>query len=145
NKDVIDKLRERDLPREDREAAMKKLNEANQKALAGILKPAQEKRLKQIQRQQAGFMIFADPDVQKALDLKDGQKQKLKGPGERVQKEIGEIRENAGGDFQEAFRKMRALGKEKLDAAVKVLTDEQKKSYKEMVGEPFEIKFERPQ
>ena len=38
---------------------------------------------------------------------------------------------------------MMTLRKEKQEAALKVLTDDQKKSYKELTGEPFEMKFER--
>jgi hypothetical protein len=142
HKDDLAKLRDQNTSREDRAAVMKTVNEANQKALAGILKPAQEKRLKQIQHQLAGLAAFADPEVQKALDLKDKQKDELKTLADDFAKERREIGQNAGGDFQEARKKITALQKEKMETAMKTLTDEQKKTYKEMLGEPFEIKFE---
>lgn len=39
--------------------------------------------------------------------------------------------------------KLQALRKEALEKVVASLTDDQKKSWKELTGEPFEIKFER--
>jgi hypothetical protein len=41
--------------------------------------------------------------------------------------------------------KMAALRKETMDKVTSVLTEDQKKTWKEMTGQPFEIKFEAPQ
>jgi hypothetical protein len=44
------------------------------------------------------------------------------------------------------MQKMTALRKERLDKALATLTDDQKKTWKELTGEPYEVKFEpRPQ
>jgi hypothetical protein len=142
NKDDLAKLRNRDTSREDREAVMKKLNEAGQKLAADVLKPDQLKRFKQIQLQQEGPSAFANADTQKALNLTDKQKEELKTISEDYSKQARELRPT-GGNFQEVAEKRMALRKEKLDAALKVLSDDQKKTYKELTGAPFEIKFER--
>ncbi len=140
-KDDFGKLRNRDLAQEERQEVMKKVQATSTKLVADVLKPEQKKRLGQIQRQVAGLGAFADPEVQKDLKLSDKQKDELKSLAESEQKESREIFQNAGGDFQAAREKLRTLRKEKMEAAMKVLTDEQKKAYKESLGEPFEIRF----
>jgi 2'-5' RNA ligase len=143
-KDEMAKLRDRDTPREERATLMRKVGEAEHKALDGILKAEQTKRLHQIQLQLEGVGAFANAETQKALNLTDKQKEDLKAIQEDLQKEQREIFQNAGDDRQAAFKKIQTLRKDKLDAALKVLTDEQKKTYKEMTGEHFEIRFEPP-
>jgi Spy/CpxP family protein refolding chaperone len=143
NKDDFAKLRDRNTSREDREAVMKKVGEGSKKIAADVLKPEQMKRLKQIQVQQEGVRAFANPEVEKDLKLTDKQKDELKTIAEDLQKQQREIFQNAGGNREEARKKMTDLRKEKMDAALKVLTDEQKKTYKELTGAPFEVKFEQ--
>jgi Spy/CpxP family protein refolding chaperone len=144
NKDDFAKLgRDSNASREEREAAMKKIGEGSRKVAADVLKPEQMKRLKQIQVQQEGVRAFANPEVEKDLKLTDKQKDELKTIAEDLQKQQREIFQNAGGNREEARKKMTDLRKEKMDAALKVLTDEQKKTYKELTGAHFEIKFER--
>jgi Spy/CpxP family protein refolding chaperone len=112
------------------------------KDLTGVLQPDQLKRLKQIELQVRGTRAFQEADVQKELNLTDDQKDKLKTISEDAGKEMQEIRKSSQGNFQEAGKKIRAAQKEALEKAVAVLTPDQKKSWKEMTGEPFEIKFE---
>ncbi len=150
NKDDLAKLRpDSGASREDREAVMKKINESSHKLAADVLKPDQMKRFQQIQLQSRerfeGPAVFANPETQKALKLTDKQKDEIKALAEDYGKQAREIRQNAGNNRQEAREKTTALRKEKMEAALKVLTDDQKKTYKELTGAPFEIKFERPQ
>ena len=42
------------------------------------------------------------------------------------------------------MKKIADLRKQATEKAVAVLTDEQKKSWKDLIGEPFEVKFEPP-
>jgi hypothetical protein len=49
---------------------------------------------------------------------------------------------SGGGDMQENMQKMRSLNKEYVGKAVGSLTDEQKKTWTELTGKPFEVKFE---
>jgi hypothetical protein len=71
------KLRDRNTTAEQRTEISKKVADANSKALEGVLKPAQLKRFRQIENQQAGMGIYAKEDVQKTLKLSDDQKEKI--------------------------------------------------------------------
>src|SRR5215216_4069736 len=62
----------------ERQKKMQELNEENRKAVAGILNPEQDKRLKEITYQQRGATAFADPEVVKALNLSEEQQGKVK-------------------------------------------------------------------
>jgi Spy/CpxP family protein refolding chaperone len=147
--DALDKAREdnrdefaklRDASPEERTAILKKINEANDKALKGVLSEKQLARLKQIERQVAGISMFQQEDVQKALKLSDEQKTKVKEITDDLQKETQELFQ--GGFNQEALAKMQTLRKDALANALKVLKDDQKKELKELTGEPLELKPE---
>ena len=88
--DDFQKLRDLDQQerREKMTELMKKVGEDTDKELAGVLKPEQDKRLKQIQRQTEGVQAFQEPDVQKALKLTDEQKDSLKTIAEDSQKDL---------------------------------------------------------
>ena len=148
---------EGDERREKGQELRKKVSEETQKALAEILKPEQNKRLKEITLQQEGARAFNDPEVQKALNLTDDQKEKIKTINEDAAKEMGDLfpprgRRGGGGGgappdpgaFKERMTKMAAMRKETLDKATSVLNDDQKKTWKDMTGAPFEVKFEFP-
>ena len=47
--------------------------------------------------------------------------------------------------MREVRTKVQAIEKEATEKVSGLLTEDQKKTWKEMVGEPFEIKMERPQ
>jgi Spy/CpxP family protein refolding chaperone len=145
HKDDIAKLRDRDTPMEERMEIGRKIGEANTKAIAGILKPEQEKRWKQMQHQMQGVGMFNDAEVQKTLSLTDDQKDKIKTINEDLQKERRELFQGgAGGDFQEMRKKMEAMNKEAMNKAKSVLTADQKKTLDNLTGKPFELKMEFP-
>jgi Spy/CpxP family protein refolding chaperone len=130
--------------REKVQELLKTIGEETEKELAGVLQPEQSKRLKQISLQMRGSQAFNEEEVQKSLNLTDDQKDKIKTINEDAGKEMQEIRQSAQGNFQEMGKKMAALGKETMDKVSSLLTDEQKKSWKEMTGDHFEFKFEAP-
>jgi Spy/CpxP family protein refolding chaperone len=139
NQDEFGKLR--DASPEERTAIMKKINDANDKAIKSVLNEKQMARLKQIERQQAGIAAFQEEDVQKTLKLTDDQKGKIKEINDDLQKETRELFQ--GGFNPENMTKMQTLRKDALTSATKVLTDDQKKTLKEKItGEPLEIKPE---
>lgn len=118
-----------------------------------ILKPEQLKRLKQISLQNAGIRGYLDEA--KGLKLSDEQVKKIKDIRTEMDKDVGEItraggkggKGGFGGGFglsEEARAKITKLRNEAKDNAEKVLSDEQKKTWKELTGEPFEVKFEFP-
>jgi len=142
HKEDLEKLRDRDLPQEDRAKLTAKFNEANTKALAGILDAKQTRRLKQITLQVQGVQAFNDPEAQKGLKLTDEQKDKLRKIGQESGQKMRELFQ-AGGDMEEMMKKMTELRKETMTSAAGVLTESQKKTWKELTGAPFEFRFER--
>jgi len=128
---------------EERAAATKKVNEAVEKALKDVLKDDQQKRLAQIYHQQQGLAMFQDESVQKALKLTDEQKSKIKEINDDLNKQRAELFPQGQKPEADAITKFTNLRKEALSNATKALDDGQKKTLKELTGEPFEIKFER--
>ncbi len=135
--DDLKKLRE--ATPEERAEIGHKISEETYKAMGDLLKADQVKRLKQIELQQRGL---ADPGTQKALKLSDEQKEKIKKIGEDTREKAREVFKDAQGDFKAAAEKMATLTKEAREKQANLLTDDQKKQWKEMTGEPFEVKFE---
>lgn len=149
--DDFQKIRE--LPQEEqgekRAELMKKIAEDNKKALAEIMKPEQVKRFREIEIQQGGVtMALTDTDLAGKLKLTDAQKTGLKEIQDDLQRETRALFQGAGGGgfdaqaFQENQKKMQAMRKESQTKAASLLSDDQKKTWKEITGEPFEVKFE---
>jgi hypothetical protein len=115
--------------------------------LGDSLKPEQAKRFKQLALQQTitsvGIAAFTDADVGKALKLTDKQKEEIKGQVEELRKKQTSTLKGASGDPAELFKKQGALCRESVEGAVKHLTDDQKKAWKDLVGEPLEFKAEK--
>jgi Spy/CpxP family protein refolding chaperone len=155
-RDLTQKLFSPDTSREERTEIGKKMQEINDKAVASVLKPEQVKRLKQIEHQQAGLGMFNRSDVAEALKLTDDQKEKITAINRDLANDRRELMNSArpgggggqpgGGGFggfgrldPEVVKKLEGLQKEAMANAVKVLTDEQKTTYKDLTGEPFEM------
>jgi hypothetical protein len=118
---------------------MTKQTEETYTALEKAWKPEQVKRLKQISLQQQGMMAFMSPAVDKALKITDDQKEKFRSLQMEMGEEMQGLRGGGGGDFQEMMKKMTEMRKEFMAKSVAVLTPEQKKEWKEMTGEPFDV------
>ena len=123
-----------------------------------ILTAEQKKRLKQISVQQLGMNAFNDPEakgrfplseaqkdlmkeVQEALKLTDQQKSSLKGITTDYAKERTELFKGAKSKeaFETATAKSEKLQKEAMVSIEKLLDDNQKKTWKELQGEPFDL------
>jgi len=145
----------KDVPREERfqkmREVMREVNAKTNKELAGVLKEDQLKRYKQIQLQQTermrGPAVFTDADVQKALKFTDEQKADVKKVTEDLTKQVREETKDLPRD-RESFAKRREittkLNKEAMGKIASKLTKDQKATWKDMLGKPFEVKFERP-
>ena len=126
----------------------KEMNASAMKAFGEFLKPEQVTRLKQISYHQQGARAFSDAEVAKKLNLTDTQKTD-------IQAIVTESMEGMRGLFTQdmseeeraaAMKKMAELRKETLDKAAAKLNDEQQKTWKELIGAPFEVKYvPRPQ
>lgn len=133
-----------DERRERGEAMRKEAAELMAKVNKDILKEDQVKRFKQIELQQRGVNAFTDAEVVKSLKLTDEQKEKIKGITEGMMSEMQELRQSAQGDFRAAMEKMTELRKQTFGKVTALLTEDQKKSWKELTGEPIEIRMQFP-
>jgi Spy/CpxP family protein refolding chaperone len=140
HKDDMEKLRDRDTAPEERQKLMKSFNDDTDKALGKVLDDKQMKRLRQISLQNQGAFAFRNPDVLSKLSLKDDQKEKIKTISEEAGQKMRDLFQ--GGFNEEARTKMAELNKETMEKIRGVLTDEQKKTWKEMTGEPFQVQFQ---
>lgn len=109
------------------------------------LTPTQTKRIGQIEKQVLGMAAFSNAKIAAELKMTDDQKAKVKELNEELQKETRELfgRGGGGGAFdpeamQEMQKKMKALRDEAMEKLEKGLSDDQKKTWKEMVGAPFD-------
>jgi len=104
------------------------------------LSEQQKKRLRQIEIQVGGLRALTKDEVATALNLTDTQKAQIKEIADETTKDVSEMMKNARGDkekFAEVRTKTEKLRKEALDRVTKTFNDEQKKTYKNMAGEPF--------
>jgi len=115
------------------------------KLVEKTLKPEQVKRLHQIEIQagvqRGNLEVLLQERVQKALSLTDKQKESIKESSEALTKERREA--FGGGQFDR--EKMQAIQKKAQESAEKILgafSADQKKAWKELTGDKFEVKFE---
>jgi Spy/CpxP family protein refolding chaperone len=135
----------RDASPEERQAKMRTLNETVsdevKKALA--FTSEQSMRYDQISLQSRGLQAFADPAVAQKLKLTDDQKSKIRDIAESSRGSFaGAFNKDASEEERaEARRKMAATQKDNLAKAQALLTDDQKKAWKELTGDPIEIQY----
>jgi hypothetical protein len=138
----------RDLEQAERQEKMQALGKefaAESKKLAdGIIKPEQAKRFGEISVQVMGFSAFNDADIQKKLSMTDEQKNKIKDMQQEMMDKATSIREEFQNDQAGRTKKMTELRDELKSKATTLLTDDQKKTWKEMTGEPFAFVPEAP-
>jgi hypothetical protein len=125
--------RQRDLTRA--------MNVEAKKALS--MSADQSRRFDQIGLQQRGIEAFTDADIRARLKLTDDQMVKIREIGTDALQNFQQIAQELGNDREGAMRKIRQLQKDLMVKAQAELTDEQKTAWKELAGEPFEIRFER--
>jgi hypothetical protein len=133
-------LSDEERPKKIREL-MTKMNDEVKKALA--FTDDQSKRFDQISMQSRGIGAFADPEVQGKLKLSDDQKSKLTTMATESREKFREIFQDAAGDFEAARKKIQELQKDLMSKALAVLSDDQKKSWKELTGDAVDIQFPR--
>ena len=117
----------------------KPINEAAMKTASAFLKPEQVKRLHEIEIQQRGATALSDPMIAKKLGVTEEQKAKVKTILDEQQADMQELRQSAGNDFQAIMPKMQALRKETNTKVMALMSEDQKKTWKELTGEPFEL------
>lgn len=121
---------------EDRQAAFDKIRTLRtdmEKDLSKVLMPAQMQRLKQIQVQQQsrgrGGLAITNDNIAEQLGLTESQIADLRAKSEELQTEMR--------------AKLDELRKSADDELLKLLTPEQQKKWKELIGEPFDMQVQR--
>jgi Spy/CpxP family protein refolding chaperone len=156
-KELADKNREKmtaareelqGLDQEERRTKMtelnKEMNDSTMKAIGEFFKPEQVTRLKEISYQTRGAMAFADPEIAKKLNITDAQKDEIKSINDESQTAMRELFQGLQDDREGTMKKIAEHRKETLSKIVAKLNDEQQKTWKEMIGAPFELKMEAP-
>ena len=136
-----------DATPEERQSKMREAQAELTKSLDGVLKPEQVKRFNQIELQVGGLMVFNQPRVAEALKVTDEQKEKIRGIAEEARGAMPS-REDAQADPAAAMKKRTEITKGATEKVMALMTEDQKKEWKELTGEPFDYKpepFRRPQ
>lgn len=147
--EITAKLREKTqgLSQEERREKMpeilKATNDEVKAAVKDLLSAEQFARLDQIVLQQRGLDAFADAKVKEKLKLTDDQAAKIQDIAEDSREQGREIFQSFQDDREGAMKKLATLRKESSEKAAALLSADQKKTWKEMTGEPFEVRFER--
>jgi len=149
----------KDLSEEDRAKraeASAEVNKVAYKELGDVLKKEQIDRLKQIDRQQMGVSAFTNAEVVDALKLTDSQKTSVKGISGDFATERREIMTEANKDRKgkggkggkggfgfgidpETQKKITKVQSEAVGKIVDLLDDNQKKTWKELIGAEFDL------
>jgi hypothetical protein len=133
------------LPQPEREKKRSEFRqEANQRlsaALANVLKPDQQKRLRQIVLQQKGPFALSDPAVAAELRVSDAQRMQFMTLVQETQQRFEALQQKAQSSGNPAEMQHEAAGirKEQETKIAALLTDAQKKQWKAMLGKPLAL------
>lgn len=136
----------KDLKGEDREKELKAYRPKAQEKLATILKETlkddQVKRLRQLELQQEGpFALMHGEGIGKDLKVTDEQRKQFMAVIQELQKKIEPLKKEAesGGNAEEIRPKIMKIRKDYEGKIEALLTDGQKKQWKEMLGKPLTL------
>jgi hypothetical protein len=112
--------------------------------VAELLLPHQVKRLKEISLQRSirgfrGMTALTDPAIAAQLKLTDDQKKRIEAVSQDIRNKAREL--FSGGNREGGREKMEALGKERDEKVLAVLTADQKATLEKLKGKPFEGGF----
>jgi len=132
----------RGLSPEEREKRIRAVNEEVEKELAKVLKKEQLQRLRQIALQVEGMAALARPEIAKQVGLTEGQQQQIR----EILREANEKRralfqQGPPADRQAMFREMQKIRQWVDEQISKLLTEQQKKKWQELIGEPLKLEF----
>src|SRR5262249_24628995 len=103
-----------------------------------ILNADQQKRYRQLVLQRQGMSALTEKAVQDELKLTDDQRSKVQEIVSAQQAEMRSLFQGGGGGDREAMRqKFQEMQKQRDEKLAALLTDDQKKQWKEMLGAPF--------
>jgi len=135
---------------EEREKLFARVQEVQKKAVADILDEKQQKRFRQLELQSMGPRALSRRDVAEELKLTKEQQDKIRSIQQQALQEQqaamqGVDFQNATPEDRQKFReKMEGIAKATSDKITALLTEEQKKSWTAMLGEPFKFPARGP-
>jgi hypothetical protein len=111
------------------------------KQLKEVLQPEQLNRLRQVTLQQEGSFALGRDDIRKELKITQEQLKQFMAISQELQGQIEPLVKQAqsGGNPDEIRPKIEQLRKDHAKKLEGVLTDAQKKQWKELLGPPFEL------
>jgi hypothetical protein len=141
----VSKLQRMPVTPQERRAKLRDLtweiHDAEVKIMSDFLKPEQVKRFEQITVQHAGLFAFSIPPVQRRLKLTEQQLTKVTIIRDEASQRDGsrtELLEKSVKD-PEAKKKAAEVEKQTMEKIVALMSDEQKATWKDLTGEPFEV------
>jgi hypothetical protein len=136
--ETLEKLEGEKRSQAKRELSKTIIQEMSQ-ALPRALNADQIKRLKQISLQQAGLQGFIEPEVKKALKLTEEQNKALREIMKATEKDYLLVRQTRTEDFERAKKREHEIHRKALQKGVDLLTAEQNKTWKELIGSTFDF------
>ena len=135
----------RDLEGDERRQKSREINEKIQAKVKETLSEEQLKRFSQIRLQLSPTaQSLLNRQVSQKLELTREQRQKIQEINQTLQKESGKLREKLNDDNRrEVFQQIRKLQEVRSEKAVAVLSEDQQKQFKELLGKPFELRRQR--
>jgi hypothetical protein len=125
----------------DKEAKIRALRKQRADELFGwlgaTLKPEQIKRLKQIMLQQQGMTVLDHPEIREALKLNGEQVKNLKTIFEKARNDLAAKAQAGRISRQEGAKQYMALGFGVPEQVREALTEQQRQTLKELLGEPY--------
>jgi hypothetical protein len=119
-------------------AQLRKANLAKHDAMVQqLLRPEEVDRVRQIRLQLRGSLQFNEPDLVKALDLSEEQRQQIAKLNDEYTATWLRIAQTL--EPQPRLVKQTELTIERNEKAVALLTEKQQKKYAELIGQPFDI------
>ncbi len=117
------------------------LGRSSPRHLKEVLQPDQLNRLRQVTLQQEGSFALGQDDVRKELKITQEQLKKFMAITQELQRQVEPLVKEAqsGGNPEEIRPKIEQLRKDHAKKLEAVLTDAQKKQWKELLGPPFEL------
>ena len=127
------------LRQDERRAKFTEMAKETEKAVAAILKPEQNKRLKEISLQQRGISAVSDPEVATSLKITDAQKAGITAIQEASAEKGRALFTGGGqgGNREESRAKFAELRKSTEEQIMGLLTAEQQATWLELTGAPF--------
>jgi hypothetical protein len=117
------------------------------KAMEDVLTAEQFQRLGQIEVQSQGVRALMRSEIQKKLGMGERQRGEMRSVYEAMEKELQTLlKEPAKSPRQaeEVARKVRKVHDEARERAEALLNEEQRRTWKDLVGAPFELKMGQP-